>query len=107
MAKDITPATWFASWSEDGTDITVPIASLGSLTAADADGSTGDVREVLWNILLEAYNHQEGISPSTDQPDQMVIARTDSMSQDDSGLVQTKFTLTFQRRIGTYAIEDE
>ena len=48
MAWDPLPPTWMASWSEDGTNITVPIATFTKMTAAEADASSGDIRKVLF-----------------------------------------------------------
>lgn len=50
---DLTPDNWVASWSEDGTNVTFPIASLPELTAAEADVATGDIRKVLFALLEE------------------------------------------------------
>jgi hypothetical protein len=44
MAFDKTPTTWLPSWSEDATNITLPLASLPELTAAEADAATARFR---------------------------------------------------------------
>jgi hypothetical protein len=49
MAFDPAPSSLFPSWSEDGTTISVPIASIANLTAAEADGTTGDWRTRSWD----------------------------------------------------------
>jgi len=49
MAQDLKPSTWIPSWSEDGTDVTFPIASIPELTAAEADGATGDMRKCIYS----------------------------------------------------------
>lgn len=54
-----TPADMFPGWSEDGTLITVPIAAFNLLTAATADNTTGDARQVASSIcstMFEWYN---------------------------------------------------
>jgi len=55
MAQDLTPAHWIASWSVAGTDITIPIASITGLTAAEANGTTGDIRKVMFALLDQLY----------------------------------------------------
>lgn len=72
MAKDLTPDAWFASWSEDGTNITVPIASITGLTAAQADVTTGDIREVLLKIISRIKTVYDGLAEA-DRPDTLVI----------------------------------
>jgi len=74
MAFDPAPSSLFASWSEDGTDITVPIASIDDLTAADADGTTGDWREVVFRIVDHTYAYIQGLA-SADKPAKITISR--------------------------------
>ena len=74
MAFDPAPSSLFASWSEDGTDITVPIASITDLTAAEADGTTGDWRDVIGRILDHLWAYREGLA-TADQPGKLTITR--------------------------------
>jgi len=77
MAFDKTPTTWIGSWSEDGTNITVPIASFPELTAAEADGSTGDIRKIafaMFEKLFQTYNALE----TADRPTKWTITKTSS-----------------------------
>lgn len=75
MAFDPAPSSLFASWSEDGTDITVPIASITDLTAAEADGTTGDWRDVMLRILDHVYNYNEGLA-TEDAPTKFTVTRS-------------------------------
>ena len=74
MAFNPAPNALFTSWSEDGTDITVPIASITDLTAGEADGTTGDWRAVLLRILGHSFNYNEGLADA-DRPTKLTIAR--------------------------------
>ena len=47
------PTTWIPSYSSDGTNITIPIASLPGLTVPNAHTSTGDIAEILFALLFE------------------------------------------------------
>jgi hypothetical protein len=47
----ITPLQLFSGYNATATDITIPIASLIGLTAAEADETTGDGREVARAII--------------------------------------------------------
>lgn len=72
MAFNIAPTTIFPGYTSDGTEITIPIAALDGLTAAEANATTGDVREVLRSILLTANNAIIAL-PSADKPSKMSI----------------------------------
>jgi hypothetical protein len=67
MAKDLTPDAWIPGWSEDGTNITIPIASLDGLTAAEADATTGNIGKCLRAILQTCYTHQQTLA-TADKP---------------------------------------
>jgi hypothetical protein len=95
--KVVNPASWLASWSEDGTDITVPIASITGLTAAMADGTTGDIRDVLMLLLDELYEYQEAITPAGAKPEKMLITRSDTGGGDAE--LKTVFKVTFQSTV--------
>ena len=47
------PGAWFTNWTENGTNITLPLASLDKLDAAQADGTTGDIRQVVYALLYQ------------------------------------------------------
>lgn len=103
MAANIVPNSWFASWSEDGTTISVPLASFTdgttALSAANADGTTGDVRVVLQKILERAYAKQESLA-SADKPVRMVISKS-------ATTVSTTFSITFTGTTGSLALTAE
>lgn len=45
------PTEIFAGYSADGTSITIPLADLPGLTAAEADAVTGDGRKVAFELV--------------------------------------------------------
>lgn len=94
MAKDLTPDAWLASWSEDGTNITVPIASLTGLTASQADTTTGDIRQVLLKLLDRIKTVHDGL-PEADKPDTFTIIKTVTETTTDYRLRFTGATGTF------------
>ena len=96
--KDMTPDAWIASMSEDGTNITIPIASITALTAAEADATTGDIREFLYKLLVTLVGLQDGL-PTEDKPDYMIIDDVSSFTS--TGKMQTRFSITFTRDIAT------
>ena len=54
IPTNIYPNLWYTNWSENATNITLPISSVEKLNATQADGATGDIRQVLYGILYEA-----------------------------------------------------
>ena len=103
-AKDISPAGWLDSWSEDGTDITLPIASVAGLTPALADGTTGDVREVVRLLLEELLTHQDGVATEA-IIENMLITKAQAVQGADK--IQSKFTVVFESGITASAVEAE
>lgn len=94
MAFSSTPTGWFASWAEDATNITVPIASFPGLTAATADGSTGDIRKIIYAILDRCWIKWAGLAVA-DRPAKMTMSK--ASSTDPISLVTTHtFTVTFK-----------
>lgn len=79
MAFDAQPSSLFASISEDGTNITLPIASVTDLTAAEADGTTGDWRTLMGRIIDHVYAYYNGLAPA-DKPQKFALRRTRSES---------------------------
>jgi hypothetical protein len=49
------PSSVYSGWVSDGTSITVPIASFPGLTAATADGISGDARVVIYAMCYAAF----------------------------------------------------
>lgn len=105
MAFDDTPTTWIAGWSEDGTDITVPIATFAELTAAEADAATGDIRKIWYALLqhmFDAYND----TASGDRPGKWTSTRSVSVNG-TTGVVTTTFTNTIYTEILTQEVVAE
>jgi hypothetical protein len=105
MAFDPKPSTWLPSWSEDATNISVPIASFPELTAAEADGTTGDIRKVVFAVLAKLY----AVWAATDaanRPTKMLLYK--SATQDvDTGKLTTVFTAQFETDITAQEVADE
>lgn len=105
MAVDLAPASWIASWSEDGTDVTFPIASLPELTAAEADGTTGDIRKVMFALLEHLWTEWAAL-PAEDRPVQMTL--TKSVSQNTtSGILQNTYSFRFNNEIAEQDVAPE
>jgi hypothetical protein len=93
MAFDPKPSTWIPDWSEDGTDITVPIASFPEMSAVEADATTGDIRKVLFAICAKL--HAQWIAtPSANHPNRMTISKRSSVNT-TTGITTQYFQFQF------------
>ena len=88
------PAQWVADWSEDATNITIPIASIPEITAAEADGTTGDMRKCIYALLAKFYAFWLTIAVA-DRPVNMTIYRSTS-TNDVTGEITQTFQIQFK-----------
>jgi len=105
MAFDPQPDTWLANWSEDGVDITLPLATIPELTAAEADGVSGDIRKIIWAICHELYSVWSG-KAAADRPAKMLMFKS-SLVDDTDGSVQETYTFRFETEISGQEVEAE
>jgi hypothetical protein len=92
MAFSDTPTDWLPSWSENGTDITLPIASLPELTAAEADATTGDIRKI-WYAFNEAIYTEYNSLAAGDRPGKMLMTKSQSTNT-VTGVITTQYVTT-------------
>lgn len=104
MAWDPTPTNYMEGWTEDGTDITVPIASFPELTAEIADSATGDIRGIVFAFVDQWYNVWIALA-TADRSKNMTMARGQSI-QTDNTIIRT-YTLTFRLDPEGFAVQDE
>lgn len=105
MAFDKTPTAWLASWSEDGTNITVPLATFPELTAAEADAATGDIRKIVFAIiekLWSAYN----AAATADRPTKWTMAKVATVNT-TYNTITSRYTITCVTDIGTQEVREE
>jgi len=94
MPFDPKPSTWLANWSEDGTNITVPIATFLEMTAAEADATTGDIRKVLFAVC-EALHAKWLATPAADRPVRMTISKNSTVNS-ATGITTHRFGFDFE-----------
>lgn len=93
MAFNPAPSAWIASWSEDATNVTFPLASLSAeLTAAEADGTTGDWRDCLWSLMEHSWQYYFSLA-TADKPTKLVMSKTATLQSD--GTLLNTFTVKF------------
>jgi hypothetical protein len=107
MAYTQAPSDWITDWSEDGSDITVPIASFPELTEAEADGTTGDIREVVY-AFLEAIRVKYLATATADRPTKMTVNRS-TFVDESTGVVTRTYSVAFtlEESEGAMAVVDE
>jgi hypothetical protein len=103
MAFDPKPNSLFASWSEDGTNITVPIASITDLTAVEADGVTGDSRAVMLRILDHVFTYMNTL-PAADKPTKLSITRN---RREQGGAIVYQYVTQISTEVVENAVEAE
>lgn len=107
MAFDKAPTTLFSGYTSDGTNITIPIASLSGLTAAEANATTGDGREVLRSIMITATNAVSAL-PTADKPTKMTLTASNPQAISPEQQRQTytaSFTVVVDPAVATVANE--
>lgn len=108
MAFDATkakPTAWIPSWAEDGTSVSFPIASVPEMTAAEADGDTGDFRKVLYALLCQAYAVYAALG-AADRPGSMVMFKRTMDGLEGDGMEVT-FNVVFKTTISVMDVADE
>lgn len=98
-------SAWFENWSEDGTDITVPIATFPELTAAEADASTGDIRKIAFAIVDKLYQEYTALD-SAERPTKMYIGKS-SVIDPATGLVTNTYNIRFYNAVLSQDVDDE
>lgn len=105
MAFDKTPTEWLTGWSEDGTDITVPIGTFPELDADEADGTTGDIRRILF-ALIEKFYQEYNSRDAEDRPTQMRIYKSSSLNP-STGEVANSYSFLFTCALEGQEVKDE
>lgn len=105
MAFDPLPPAWMDSWSEDGTTISVPIASFPEMTAAEADATTGDIRKVLF-AMCEKLWVEWSSRATADLPAKMTISRSSTVNEATDAITK-RYTFTFVTEAATTEVVAE
>jgi len=104
MAFSKVPTNWLANWSEDGTNITVPLATFPQLTAAEADATSGDIRDIAYAIChkLDAAWAAKAVA---DRPSQW--SQSSATSVDTNGNLVKTFTNRFVLDVASAEVKAE
>jgi hypothetical protein len=105
MAFSDTPTDWIANWSEDGTDISVPLTDFPELTAAEADGATGDIRKIMFAVAHKFYDAWNDTAVA-DRPNRMTLSKSISTNV-TTGIATNTFTFRFENESTGSEVADE
>lgn len=104
MAWNAAPTEFMTGWSEDGTNITVPIASFPEMTAAEADADTGDIRKVLLAMCEQWYSVYNALA-TADKSTKMVLSRAQTFAAGNE--ITRSYTMRFTIEPTTIEVVDE
>jgi len=105
MAFDETPTTWIPDWSEDGTTISIPLATFAELTAAEADATTGDIRKILYALCEKFYDSWNN-TVTADRPTRMTIYKSSSPNV-STGITTHTYQFRFENAVSAQDVADE
>lgn len=97
MAFNPLPQSWLENLTDDGTDISVPLATFPELTAAEADSVTGDIRKVVYAICEKLWSRWNALALA-DRPTKMTLAKSSSVDA-GTGVITNVYTFTFKNSI--------
>ena len=83
--QDPRPTDFFSNYASDGVNITIPIADIAGLTAAEADAATGNAAELL-HKLLQSVGATIESAAEADRPPTMVYTAGDLDPQTGGGV---------------------
>lgn len=105
MAFNPAPTVVFAGWSENGTDITLPIAALPELTAGEADAVTGDSRKILFALMERIYQWNIALADA-DKPAKVTVTRYSQINE-LTGVITRTYSLQFSLSAGAIDVVAE
>lgn len=106
MAFDPTPTNLFAGMSEDGTTLSIPLASIPGLTSAESDAVTGDSRKIIFSILERFSSFLTDLA-TEDQPDRVTVTRSRANETTESDVYERSFTFRVKLGGTTLDVSDE
>lgn len=102
------PSDLYSGWVVNGSNIEIPLTTFSEfdLTSANADGTTGDARQVLLSLCGKAF---EWWNDLTTEPEAAHVKLTGSFQTSGNleGNQKTVFTFTFYHGYPGYVIADE
>lgn len=105
MAFNDLPTQLFPGMSEDGTDITLPLAAIPQVTAAEADAASGSLRK-LWFGMCDRVKTWWYALDAADRPTKMTVS-TSSSTNEATGQVTKTYVFQFVTEVSGEEVVDE
>lgn len=109
MAFNKAPTAIFAGYSSDGTDITIPIADITGLTAAEAHATTGDWRNIFLSLCYTVLSYYDSLAdadkPQAFTPDMPTVQRV--RTGDLAGTLRQVYSFEFYNELPDTNVADE
>ena len=102
---DKTPTETLAGYTYADDSLVIPIAALPQLLEAEADPTTGDIREIAFGLIEQLYQAQQALD-SADRSAKLVIRRSSTIDQITSAATFT-YTITVKRSVTGTEMADE
>jgi hypothetical protein len=101
------PSSAYPGYTDDGTGITIPISSLIGLTAASANATTGDARQVALSLMASAFNWYNGASEKPAALTMTFLPGKIESYGDFAGKQKTEYKVSAYTTFATGIIADE
>ena len=109
MAFNKAPTALWPSYSYADATLSIPLAALDGLSAAEADATTGDWRAIMQALQVTLYNHYNGLDAG-DKPEAMTVS-TPSVSAissgDFAGTVKATYSASYYLTLDGAVVTDE
>lgn len=105
MAFNPSNSHWIPSYTSDGTNISIPIASFPGLTAGEAHTTTGDIRKLLYSIC-EELNTKWNAEAAADRPGKWTFVKGQSLNP-ATGQITVTYNFTFVLQPASIDVADE
>lgn len=105
MAVTLTPTTIFTDIAVDGTNLTIPLASIPELEATEVTGEGADLRKLIYALVAqmeEAFNDIEVAS----RPTRLTITKSADINVGGSDVVRN-YTFSFRLAATAQDVADE
>lgn len=109
MAFNPAPTSLWAGYVYANDTLSIPLANLDGLTAAEANATTGDWRAIAQALLVTLYNHYNGLA-TADKPAAMTVSTPSVQavsSGDFAGTVKATYSASFYLTLDGAVVSDE
>ena len=109
MAFNSAPTELWSGYTYANDTLSIPLADLDGLSAAEANATTGDWRAIMQALLVTLYNHYNGLE-TADKPAALVVSTPSVQavnSGDFAGTVKATYSTSFYLTLDGAVVSDE